>query len=413
MMALLFLPAALTSSLPFPYNWSQFPAAWFGANDSSWEGRAQISALSQYSMAIFGWQALISATNWTASVYAQLAQAAVVKAEHPELPVFVYTGFGNANGYNAATWPLIKGASDGCPGHQPCRKVPEPYTDWFLETESVPVYSMSACEQMGMGYSNPPTDRCWNPIWNVANSSMRDYFIEHIIQPLAAAPMIDGVFFDCFNYAYSLPTPWNRRAVNVPNCTPAGGAGCEALLEGTIALARRVALALNARGKVPIFSNPASFTRSGEAIWLDEARLVAGLAGTQYLFNYEFMRAEKLAATGQLANMIREAQLGVPVGVHVYYKNATEDPTPHVAAFLLLRAESWYFFGSTGWLDTDWQWSAVYDTVSACGKPLGVAKGVPAPTVYARQYEGCNVLLNCTDVNNCVASISMLRHDSK
>ena len=93
-------------------------------------------------------------------MYAQLAQAAIVKAKHPTLPVFVYTGFGNADGYNAATWDLIKGASDGCRGHQPCRKVPEPYTDWFLETETVPVYSMSACEQMGLGYSNPPTDRC-------------------------------------------------------------------------------------------------------------------------------------------------------------------------------------------------------------------------------------------------------------
>ena len=62
--------------------------------------------------------------------------------------------------------------------------------------------------------------------------------------------MIDGVFFDCFNFAYQLPTPWNRRAVNIPNCTTAGGSGCEALLEGTIDLARKVALALNAKGKV-------------------------------------------------------------------------------------------------------------------------------------------------------------------
>ena len=30
---------------------------------------------------------------------------------------------------------------------------------------------------------------------------MRDFFIERVVQPLADAPMIDGVFFDCFNYA--------------------------------------------------------------------------------------------------------------------------------------------------------------------------------------------------------------------
>ena len=85
-----------------------------------------------------------------------------------------------------------------------------------------------------------------------------------------------------------MPTPWNRRGVNIPNCTNAGGSGCEALLEGTLDLARRVALALNAKGKVPMFSNPASFVNVDKApIWLDEARLIAALNGTQYQFNYE------------------------------------------------------------------------------------------------------------------------------
>ena len=73
---------------------------------------------------------------------------------------------------------------------------------------------------MGLGYSNPPTDKCWNAIWNVtpllvssvavsdvlaaalaadslwarqvANADMRDFYIEHVIAPLAAALMVDG-----------------------------------------------------------------------------------------------------------------------------------------------------------------------------------------------------------------------------
>ena len=67
----------------------------------------------------------------------------------------------------------------------------------------------------------------------MANDSMRDFYIEKIIAPLAAADGIDGVFFDCFNFAYDMPTPWNRRATNIPGCTSAGGDGCEALLAGT------------------------------------------------------------------------------------------------------------------------------------------------------------------------------------
>lgn len=153
---------------------------------------------------------MITATNWTACVYAQLTQAALVKAKYPNLPVYVrlsktdrermlpahssiltqvYAGFGNADGFNAATFRLTQGASAGCRGHQPCRKIPQPYTDWFLETETVPVYSMSGCEQMGLGYSNPPTERCWNAIWNVANPAMRDYFIDHLIKPLVSADL--------------------------------------------------------------------------------------------------------------------------------------------------------------------------------------------------------------------------------
>jgi hypothetical protein len=79
-------------ALPLPYNMSRFPAAWFGGNDTVFESEASLETLGKYSLAILSWQALLTATNWTASVYAQLAQAAVIKARHPNLPVFVYQG---------------------------------------------------------------------------------------------------------------------------------------------------------------------------------------------------------------------------------------------------------------------------------------------------------------------------------
>ena len=46
-----------------------------------------------------------------------------------------------------------------------------------------------------------------------------------------------------------------------------------------------------------------------------------------------------------------QARRGVPAAVHSYYKVADEDPTPHVAGFLLGREEHWYYLGSTGWWD--------------------------------------------------------------
>ena len=63
------------------------------------------------------------------------------------------------------------------------------------------------------------------------------------------------------NYGYEIPEvrPWGKPVLNVPNCsTPAAGgsggvdwSGCEALLHGTLDVARRATQLLNARGKVP------------------------------------------------------------------------------------------------------------------------------------------------------------------
>ena len=40
-----------------------------------------------------------------------------------------------------------------------------------------------------------------------------------------------------------------------------------------------------------MFSNPATFTNDAKApIWLNETRLLAGLEGTQFQFNYECAR---------------------------------------------------------------------------------------------------------------------------
>jgi hypothetical protein len=95
-------------------------------------------------------------------VYFQIEQARLIKAKFPKMPVYIYTGFGNADFYNNATWKIAEATMKGCSNNQPCRVTPPPYTDWFLQSTNTPVYSMSACEQMGLGYQHPPTDKCAN-----------------------------------------------------------------------------------------------------------------------------------------------------------------------------------------------------------------------------------------------------------
>ena len=145
----------------------------------------------------------------------------------------------------------------------------------------------------------------------MANASARDYFVEHVVSPLATSPSIDGVFYDGFNWGYILPAPWGTQTVNIPNCTNAGtinppplgnqedqlgdeglstlaagngpppppppppppGFGCDALVAGSIDVALRTAELLNKNGKVPIYSNPASFAKPPKTpIWMNESR---------------------------------------------------------------------------------------------------------------------------------------------
>ena len=101
-------PASSAPKWPFEYDWSKFPAAWFGGNATDFESEAQLAEIGKYSLAILGWQHLIFKTNWTASVYVQIEQAAIIKARFPALPVYVYTGFGNADFYNNKTWTIAE-----------------------------------------------------------------------------------------------------------------------------------------------------------------------------------------------------------------------------------------------------------------------------------------------------------------
>jgi len=229
--------------------------------------------------------------------------------------------------------------------------------------------------------------------------------------------MIDGVFYDAFNYGYDIPEvhPFNLHTVNVPGCDfPTFGAGCNALITGTIDVAVRTAKLLNAHNKVPMYANVGTFLKpSKQKIWMNESALADALEGTQWMAYYEGARAESIldgcpggvdtGAPCVLTNMLQESKIGIPSGVHTYLKNNTESQLPHMAAFMLARAENWYYFGSTGWFDKDFHWSDLFDKASACGMPKGPASAGP---VFTRAFEHCQVTLNCTQADFCRGDIA-------
>ena len=112
------------------------------------------------------------------------------------------------------------------------------------------------------------------------------------------------VFYDAFNYGYDIPEvrPWGREVTNIPNCSVnQTWTGCEALVQGSLLLAKRITDTLNANGKIPMFANPGSFVRpvsrgKPQKIWLDEKRLVTALEGTRWQLYYEGARGESLSA---------------------------------------------------------------------------------------------------------------------
>eukprot|EP01043_Picozoa_sp_COSAG02_P036352 COSAG02_NODE_2657_length_8315_cov_11.405307_4_plen_289_part_00 len=180
----------------------------FGGNATNFESEAQLEEIGKYSLAILGWQHLIFEVRSTDSpTFVAIVVVLTLFTSHADkldgfgvqtdgtgchyqeeisrpaslrvyrvrqcgrlcvdasLP-FLPTAYCGDIRWDAAwlldnnhTWEVMKGASDGCNGNQPCRITPAPYTDWFLQSTKTPVYSMSACEQMGLGYSHPPTDK--------------------------------------------------------------------------------------------------------------------------------------------------------------------------------------------------------------------------------------------------------------
>ena len=148
---------------------------------------------------------------------------------------------------------------------------------------------------------DPPTDRCWNAIWNlpvhavgvVARRAVHRSFLRLRVRPAELVAMTTS------------PTASRRRV---------------GLLAGTLDLARRVALSLNAHGKVPIFFSP-SFLRQPEAFppfWLRSCSRRSKAPTTCSTTNSSARARERAAC----------CELGVPMGVHTYLNSPTLSRRP-------------------------------------------------------------------------------------
>lgn len=150
----------------------------FGSNTSGFENDAQLKMLGDYSMAVFGWQALLKYSNYSGELDLLVGQCQKVKARNPKTVVIVYI--------------------DGLrvePFYSSLRKIMyDPnYEDFFLRNADGYIPATTYCAQMRQNHTDP---KCLSWYWNWFNSSAVDYYLNELVLPQAQKPGFDGVFFD-------------------------------------------------------------------------------------------------------------------------------------------------------------------------------------------------------------------------
>eukprot|EP01043_Picozoa_sp_COSAG02_P036589 COSAG02_NODE_2690_length_8228_cov_10.450732_2_plen_249_part_00 len=166
--------------------------AWFGANETGFENEHQLSTVFQnYSMVVFGWQALLTApANYSRELSLLVEQCQIVKKTltsqgYPDTPVIVYCD-------NLRVQPFYGALSK-------IMRDPE-YQDFFLRApglntsqgEAGYIPATTYCTQM---HQQPYDPKCLCWYWNLFNESAVEYYLNELLLPQAKLPGFDGVFF--------------------------------------------------------------------------------------------------------------------------------------------------------------------------------------------------------------------------
>jgi hypothetical protein len=179
---------------------------------------------------------------------------------------------------------------------------------------------------------------------------------------------------------------------------------------------RATADALNAAGKLPIFSSRNVASRAWEGLPENATRpcviphdaYMAALDGVSYARFFEFwMGMGKDLDAAYIADVMIEGNAGVGFVAHASADAAAQcstacDPSPYfevnlsysLAAFLIARTSPYSYFGvSGGWSSGCWCWHSEYDEASRCGLPRAPATRTSAYS-WTREYEHCTVKVN-------------------
>eukprot|EP00038_Savillea_parva_P005072 m.146846 g.146846 ORF g.146846 m.146846 type:complete len:541 (+) comp11651_c2_seq9:195-1817(+) len=340
--------------------------AWFGANESGFENETQLETLGNYSMIVFGWQALLPYSNYTGELSLLVSQAQIVKQRHPSNAVIVYIDGLRVQPFYKANRAIMYNPQ---------------YADFFLrDANGTFIPATTYCRQMGLPAMDPKC-LCW--YWNWFNSSAVDYYLNELVLPQVSKPGYDGIFFDGSD-GFVRGT-W-KGAVNVPpNATD------DDALAATVAVHKRGAQLLQAHGKYPIYSEHLVDTTPAQQAWVANA-----MKDTPYFRFYEGYQPT-VPYIESLLNETQRTSQALPVVVHTGVAHGASI-TDALAAFLIIAEKYSYFMASQGWLDAGWWWHPEYNP--DYGTPVGPASRHDSSNgttiVYTREYTHCTVTVNCT-----------------
>jgi hypothetical protein len=398
-------PPKGTPARPMPrgnwsYDWSRFPAAWFGNNVSGFENEHQLEIFGKYSLIMFGWQAMQGPTNYSHTLRAQVEQARRVKERYPGMPTVVYVPGDGAQPLYDAELALFEDF--------------ERYSGFFyLNATGGPLKRDWKCA-INTTHSGEPSGRramgCEMLHWNFYNASAKEYYLEVVLKEIAGMDpdnaAFDGIFIDAamgFMRSDSCP----KAAANCPaNVTKA-----ETDAIGTEILQRTVENLgkWGKWGKYPIFNaHYGDMSYNGDTRHSEE-EIMASIGNGGMMRYYD---GDAPLSIALIDNALRERQIQVPTVFHV--KGKKQPTIDAIAAFLVIQQNYSYFMESNGYYDSAFKYHAAYDY------DYGLPLSEPVRTVsqdhgtrivsYTRIFGRCNVTVSC-NATKCVERGKDLIHN--
>lgn len=374
--------------------YDRFPALFFGAQNGSnttmdpLEPASKLEWITKHQLAGYGWQHAIGRMQEEDSLHQVAKQTkAYAAAKGREVATFVYRDAQSADKEYVLAAAVL---NDSTKEH------------WFLQQNG------TVCVRHGQWPSQPQFN------WSVA--AARDWYIGAVIAEAAAEDGVDVVFFDETDWTFH-KYPW-QQFTNCPGFAPfKTAADWAGYREAKADLLARTVLALNAAGKIPLFSCSGGTTattaakcpnQAGE--WPEEAYLATLRSKTKgkgvYHRFYEswmgFGCVDVDCWANWLENAIWETSQGLPFTIRwdMGMFGGSDDWLEFgMAAFLMAQGDYCYFGAAANWYDQDWSFKPQYSWVF--GKPLGAAVREQAAAgskeasyVWRRSFEHCNVSVN-------------------